>query len=415
MKVYLWGIGKGCEKALHNLKKEKVDILGFVDNNPQLLSEHYKGKKIFSLNQISNDFDYIIITVIQYEAILFQLEKEDICEEKVICYYNMEHCRINKGGLLKEEAWKIDLLEQRICDLERMVDIRIKNIGHEIMDKAEKGKYKHPIIKSGQEAISRILNEKKSLIRFGDGEFEIMAGKERPVFQQYSDTLAKRLRDVIQTEDDRILIAIANNYGNLDAYTEEVADAIREYMTEEVRNFHDTVLKEKKCYYDAYMFKSYFPYKDKSKTSERVAQIKCIWDNRNVVLIEGDKTRTGCGNDLLCNAQSVQRILCPTVNAFSCYEEILEEALKLNKGSLILVALGPAGKVLAYDLVQEGYQVVDIGQVDMDYEWYQAGKGVRIPVENKYVSQLPPAYVGEWHDLQYQKQIIIKIGENHAK
>lgn len=413
-KIYLWGVGKGCEKALHNLKQENVDILGFIDNNPATRGKPYRDWKILSFDQIQEDFDYIIVTVIQYKAILFQLEKESVDANKIICYYNMEHCNAGKGNLLKEEAWKIDLLEQRISDLERMTNIRMNNIGHEIIDKVEKGKYKQPIIRSGLEAINRIVNENKSLIRFGDGEFEIMAGKNRPIFQRYSEELAKRLQDVIQSKDDRILIAIANNYGDLDIYTDEVADAIREYMTEEVRMFHNSVLQTDKKYYDAYMFKSYFPYKDKSGTPDRVAQIKRIWDKRNVVLIEGDKTRTGCGNDLLDNVQSIQRILCPTIDAFAVYDEILEEAVKVEKDRLILLTLGPTAKVLAYDLVQEGYQVVDIGQIDMDYEWYQAGKEIRVPIDNKYVSQLPPAYVGEWQDAQYKAQIIARIGGEYA-
>ena len=76
-----------------------------------------------------------------------------------------------------------------------------------------------------------------------------------------------------------------------------------------------------------------------------------------------------------------------------------------------MIARGPAGKVLAYDLVQVGYQVVDVGQIDMDYEWYLAGQGIRVPIANKYVSQLPPAVVEEVHDKVYKEQIICRIGE----
>ena len=408
MKVYIWGIGKGCEKVLHSLKKN-IEILGFVDNNPRLYGHVYNGKKVLPFCRIADDFDYITIAVIQYKAVVFQLQNGNIDMQKVICYYNMDDCEINKGGIFKSEEWKIDLLEQKVDDLERIVNIRLSNVGYEIGEKIRK--YKFPIIKSGEEAVELILDERKSLIRFGDGEFEIMAGKERPVFQQYNDVLAKRLRDVIQSEDNRIMIAIANNYGDLSIYTDEVADAIREYMTEEVRTFHNTILKPDKKYYDAYMFKCYFPYRDKSKTLERMAQIKRIWNKRNVVLVEGDKTRTGCGNDLLEDVESVTRILCPTINAFSYYEEILDAVLKMDKENLILIVLGPAGKVLAFDLVQAGYQVVDIGQVDMDYEWYLANKGYRVPIENKYVSQLPPAFVEECIDIQYQEQIVARVGD----
>ena len=65
--------------------------------------------------------------------------------------------------------------------------------------------------------------------------------------------------------------------------------------------------------------------------------------------------------------------------------------------------------MLIYDLVNKGYQAVDIGQIDMDYEWYKAGVGKRIPIPDKYVSQLPPAEILEINDTEYLNQIIAKI------
>lgn len=410
MKIYIWGLGKGCERVLNSLK-ENNEILGFIDNNPAFEGKKYEGKKIISFKEIQEDFDYIIISIVKYEAILFQLE-DSVSINKIICYYDIDHCYAGKGDLLQQQNWKIDLLENRLNMLERIVDIRLQNVGYEIADKLEKQHYKRPIVRNGREAIEKIVSEKKSLIRFGDGEFEIMAGRNRLVYQNYNRELASRLYNIIQTDDEQMLIAIANNYGDLDEYTDEVADAIREYMTEEVRAYHNSVLKEDKIYYDAYMFKSYFPYRDKSKTEERTALIKQIWDQRDVVIIEGNMTRTGQGNDLLDNAKSIQRILCPLKEAYDCYNAILEEALKVSKDKLILLVLGPTANLLAYDLVQQGYQAIDIGQIDMDYEWYRAGRGIRVPIPNKYVSQLPPAQVNTIEDDEYENQIIVRIGIN---
>ncbi len=408
MKIYIWGLGKGCERVLANLEKN-VEIIGFIDNNPAFQGKKHKEKPILSFEAIEEEFDYIIISIINYKAVLFQLE-EKVGSDRIICYYSTEECYAKKGNLLKNEAWKIDVLENRLSIIEKMTNIRLRNMGYEVADKLQKKDYQRPVVRSGSEAVRRIVDEKKSLIRFGDGEFEIMAGNDRPIFQKYNERLAEGLKNAIQTEDERILIAVANNYGALDEYTEEVAAGIREYMTEEVRAYHYSVLKPDKVYYDAYMFKSYFPYKDKSRTEERVAIIKQIWDQRDVVIIEGNLTRTGQGNDLLDNAKSIQRILCPTKEAYDCYSDILAEALKVSRDKLILLTLGPAAKLLAYDLVQQGYQVIDIGQIDMDYEWYRAGRGIRVPIPNKYVSQLPPASVEPIEDEEYEKQIIARVG-----
>ena len=126
-------------------------------------------------------------------------------------------------------------------------------------------------------------------------------------------------------------------------------------------------------------------------------------------MVEGSQTRTGQGNDLLNNAGSVKRILCPTKNAFTYYSEILNEVKKVSKDNMILFALGPAGKVMAYDLISWGYQVIDIGQFDIDYEWFRAGKEMRVPVPTKYVAELPPAEVEEINDKKYAEEIIAYI------
>ena len=38
-----------------------------------------------------------------------------------------------------------------------------------------------------------------------------------------------------------------------------------------------------------------------------------------------------------------------------------------------LLPLGPAATVLAYDLFKAGYQAIDVGHVDVEYEWWRMG------------------------------------------
>lgn len=413
MRIYFWGIGLGSQKALKNyLGKEEIDA--FIDNNPALHDKEYCGKKIIYFKEAVKDNAYIIVTVKKYEAITYQLKQEGFFTDKIICYYDFSTDEKKIGVFFDVKGWKIDILEYRIEELERLINIRFHNCEYEISDKIRKGKYEFPVIHDDGEAIERIINEKASMIRFGDGEFEIMRGNDIVNFQKYEKKLAIRLKEIIQSDKRDILIGIANNYGDIDIYSDEIADGIREYMTYETREFHMSVLKPDKVYYNAYMFKCYYPFRDKTKTQKRVKLVKRIWDDRDVILIEGAETRTGQGNDLLDNAKSVKRIVCPTKNAFSYYQEILETTEKLPKDNLILCVLGPAGKVLAYDLVNNGYQVVDIGQIDMDYEWYRVGIGKKVQNPTKYVSQLPPAEVEDVEDERYYSQIIACIGRGTA-
>ena len=132
---------------------------------------------------------------------------------------------------------------------------------------------------------------------------------------------------------------------------------------------------------------------------------------RDILIIEGEKTRFGIGNDLLNNSKSIKRILCPINNAFNKYDKILNSALKFDKNVLILIALGPTASVLAYDLYKFNYQVVDIGHVDIQYEFYlrKVNRSIRIPY--KYVSEARYGTINITNitDINYYNQIAYKI------
>lgn len=411
MKVFFWGIGKRCEKALDSFIGDDSEIVGFIDNNPEYKGNMYQGKPIYAFSDVmAQDFDYIVITILKYNAIVYQIVQSGIGQDKVIRYFRQEDCNKNYDAIFDRQKWKINLLEERVEQLEYLLNIRFNNLGYEVADKIAKDKYWFPTVLDGKDAIERIVGEKCSLVRFGDGEFGIISGKNHRCYQEYNEVLAKRLKQVLQSNDEKILIAIARNYGDLDIYIEETADGIRNYMTQEIRKLHSSLLEKDKIYYDAYLFRSYFPYRDKENTKKRVDMIKSIWKDRDVVIIEGDKTRTGYDNDLMDNVKSLHRILCPTQHAFGSYDAILEAAQQVDKDSLILVVLGPAAKPLVYDLAKLGYQAIDLGQIDMDYEWYRAGVGLKVPNPRKYVSQLPPAEVMEIEDENYANQVIARVG-----
>lgn len=408
MKVYIWGTGKHARDVIECVVREFNEIGGFIDNNPEKQGTNFLGYTVYSYKECLEDADYIIISVINYQSVLYQIEKSAFFNRsKVICIFdNASIYVLEYEKIINKDKWRILLLERKVEKLEEVLSARIENIGYEIVDQYKKGKFQLPQIGMTKEVIYKIVHEGCSLVRFGDGEFEIMAGKERPIFQRYNEDLAARLQEVISSNDEKLLIAIANNYGSLDNYTDATADGIRNYMKSDIRKYHLSVLKSDRVYYDAYMFKCYFPYKNKEETAQRVELVKKIWDKRDVIIVEGDKTRTGVGNDLFDNVNSLQRILCPTKNAYDYYEKVFQRVCEISKDKLILTVLGPMSEVLVYDLMKAGYQAVDIGQIDMDYEWYRMGAKKRLPIEGKYVSQLAPIEVSQIHDPKYDEQII---------
>jgi hypothetical protein len=81
-----------------------------------------------------------------------------------------------------------------------------------------------------------------------------------------------------------------------------------------------------------------------------------------------------------------------------------------DKNRLVLIALGPTASVLAYDMAKAGYQALDIGHIDLEYEWMLKGKGEKIDIPYKYVNEVAGGdKVEDITDKDYEKQIVAKV------
>lgn len=384
--VYIFGVGKGKESVRRCLCEENVRILGYVDNAADLYSDGIDALPVVAVKDMHDIYDIIIISVMKYEQIETQLWEAGVDEEKIICFYKVEDSMKHQyWEILDADKWRMEAL---LHNYMKLVHYSLENLKYELADAIQKQEICLPKILPPETAIDRICNEGASLVRFGDGEFSLLSGKSRLQYQRVNNRLSIRLKEVLHSNNDHILIAIANNYGSLDGYTESAADEIRKYMTKHVRQEHMAFLNMDKEYYDAYLSRPYLMYRDKSDAGIKFECVKNIWNGRDVVLIEGEMTRMGVGNDLLDQALSVKRILAPTEQAFDRYDEILAEAKRQGKEKLFLLVLGPTATVLAYDLALCGYQAVDIGQIDLEYEWYLRGVEERCSIPGKYVHRI---------------------------
>ena len=119
-----------------------------------------------------------------------------------------------------------------------------------------------------------------------------------------------------------------------------------------------------------------------------IEKIKEIWEKRDVLIVEGSRTRMGIGNDLFINAKTIRRIICPDKNAFQKYDEILNKVLKhTERNDLVLCAMGPTATVLAYDLAKKGIQALDLGHIDIEYEWFLRGLTTNDRIPGKEFSE----------------------------
>ncbi len=311
----------------------------------------------------------------------------------------------NKNNIINE---KIKVIKENIAlkDENFIIKLKLENAPYEY------GTNNIPKIISARLLLEKLIEEHKSVSRFGDGELELMRGCARPWFQKVNDELAERLSEVFNSDREDLLIAISDNFGSLEKYTEASANAIRHYLSDGKRKQILAVIGTEREYYDAYMSRPYLMYKDKNYAKDIFELLKKLWSERNVLLVEGKYMRTGVGNDLFSTAKSVKRILCPAENAFDSYDEIMECIKKYaNKEDLILLGLGPTATVLAYDISALGFQAIDLGQIDNEYEWYLMGAEERVALPEKAVPELEDCHaVEQSQNQEYLKQIIAKIG-----
>lgn len=270
--------------------------------------------------------------------------------------------------------------------------------------------YKQPKVLSTKESLKRIIENKCSVARFGDGEFNLMRGTSLG-FQVANDLLAQRLHEVLTNPVRALEIGLPDVFGSLVAYKKESARFWKAYMGmhrgEMVRMIDCDI-----SYLNTNMTRFWTGYKENDYNIINLYQQ--IWQGRDVVFVEGELTRMGVGNDLFSGATSIKRILCPAKNAWNRYDEILTTILDLglNKETLFILALGPTATVLAYDLtVIGGYQALDLGHLDVQYEYSLRNANGKIALEGKYVNEniagrdVSDSIV----DDTYKNSIIVKI------
>ncbi len=244
------------------------------------------------------------------------------------------------------------------------------------------------IIVNKLETLNKIL-EGYSISRYGDGEFSLIYREKKDgiKFQDYDENMRKRLKEILVSNEKKHLVAIPSTFIDISNLRKEEQIFWSRYYLKN-KKYILPFLDREKVYYDAMISRFYMPYIDKSECREVLKKFRNLFEDRNIVIIEGINTRFALGNDLLSSAKNVTRILCPAKNAYSIYDQILEKSKSLDKNSLILLALGPTATILAFDLSKLGFQAVDIGHLDIEYEWFLKNAKEKMDVENKAVNEV---------------------------
>jgi glycosyltransferase family protein len=252
------------------------------------------------------------------------------------------------------------------------INFYLDNLKYEI--KEDLINLKRPLIASPIETIDKIIRDKVSIARLGDGEFELLFN--RPIRFQTNDLkLMARLKEILISEKANIAIGVPYFFWNSVENCNLLTKTFTRNIISKRRRSYDKFINFEKQYYSTEFTQLYIAYDDEVdfNMEQYFDKIRSIWVDRDVTVIQGKGITREFRHNIFDNVRSIEYILGPAENAFDDYENILTSARDIDKSRLVIIILGPTATVLAYDLAIEGYQALDIGHTAKDYDFYKRG------------------------------------------
>lgn len=218
-----------------------------------------------------------------------------------------------------------------------------------------------------KQTIEKLVNSNCSLCRLGDGEFNLMFGNDIP-FQRYSDNLSQRLKEVLSSSNENLMICIPNLFASLENATLWTKTFSRTFFGKHNRAILN-LLNNNQQYYDTGATSLYINSTSSSLDDYKnhFDSLKNLWTGKDIAIICGESVFNKIKFNIFEDSNSIEYIKAPSLNAYNQYNEILLQAQSISKNKLILIILGPTATILAYDLSKLGYRALDIGHLAKDY------------------------------------------------
>ena len=375
-------------------------VAAWTDMGPKLydLSNHYPNIQLYpaisrdKLEELKEKMDvYLDINLLTSTADI--VAEMTYLSKPILAFYK------SQNGNNGQRLYSSEHPERMLADLQKLIN----------KDRLEE--QLAPIrVKGIDETLDCIIEHNSSLVRFGDGEINMLAGHSIP-YQDYDEELVSTMRDIIGQESrEDLVVCLPDAFTDRFRFTSWAIPFWKEHM-DHYMDFYRELCSDS-WYGSTFVSRPYIDFEDKSQAKSQFEKLKSIWKNRDLLIVEGATSRSGVGNDLFDEANSIKRIICPSHSAFSRVHEIEEEIEKYAAGRLILCMLGPTAKVLAYHLSQKGYQVLDIGHIDSEYEWMKMGAKTKVKFSHKHTAEYNFDQDIEFiEDETYNSQIVAKILE----
>ena len=146
--IYIWGTGKTAKKVLEALDGKICDVKGFIDNNINKIGTLFESKKVYYFKDVFEKADYIVISAMNYQAIIYQLNSEGYNADKTIWFFGDE-----KYKIFDDEKRRIAILELKLESLEKNFNSKLNNLKYEMFDAIQNGDIWIPKMGDTSEAI----------------------------------------------------------------------------------------------------------------------------------------------------------------------------------------------------------------------------------------------------------------------
>lgn len=241
--------------------------------------------------------------------------------------------------------------------------------------KLEEYRRAYPRVMTTTETLKKLIEDKISIARFGDGEMKLVAGDglgergKKNEYQVFDAGLQKRLQEILKNPQPNVLVSIAPfsdkyddtpNYKNGFSYMErfwiDYWNRVKDYFDFSFRYGCTTVTRSSVFY------------------ENKLEDVKKIWGGRKVLFVVGQNSHFIDEPRLFDNVAEKEFLYVKGKSSFDDYEKIFDQIKKYKTDWLIFISLGPTATLLACDLAKLGYQALDMGHLPNCYLQYLGEK-----------------------------------------
>ena len=263
-------------------------------------------------------------------------------------------------------------------------------------------------------SIDYIKQHQASVVRFGDGEIDLIMGRSIP-YQSYDKDLALELLEILETPSSpKLMVCMPDVFEHLERYNSN-AQHFWENHFEQFADFYKNHCRSS-WYGSTFLSRPYIDWVDKSQAQANIEKLRSLWQDKDLLIVEGETSRSGVGNDLFDNSKSIKRIIGPSKNAYQDLDWIYDKVMEHSANRLVLVMLGPTAKVLVKRLADSGIQAIDLGHIDSEYEWYQMKATHKVKLAHKHTAEFNyDEDIAFDEDTNYLSQIVAHIKDKEKK